>query len=138
MRLGEVRSRRAGRQRAWDASVPRRPQKVSSQHIQLIFDDVGFEVRKRCKTLGPDIWEKYLRLDWLDIVRMEFATDRYDPVVALYAWTAAGARHHVADSGLLSQSQWVQVRRLITGATHSTLKLDLAGRDNPRSMGPDW
>jgi len=62
---------------------------------------------------------------------MEFSTDRRDAIVALYAWTVTGSRHHVADASFLSSSQWAQLARLIAQATHDRLVLDASGRDNP-------
>jgi hypothetical protein len=121
-----------------DAPAPSRARTLASQHIQIIVDDVLFEVKVRRKTTAEDAWEEYLRIQWSAVRAIEFATDRHDPIVALYFWTVAGKRHHVADSGFLSQSEWARLGKMIAESTRGRLTLDLSGRDNPRSTSPDW
>jgi len=77
-------------------------------------------------------------MPWSAVKAINFATDRHDPIVALYVWTAFGERHHVADSGFLTRSEWTRLGEMIAESTRGSLTLDLAGRDNPRSTSPDW
>lgn len=121
-----------------EAHVPQLPQTLVTQFVQLIVDDGGFAVKKRQKTATWDFWEDHLRVAWPDVKAIAFATDRHDPIVALYAWTTSGTRHHVADSRFLSQSEWTELVNLISWATRGRLTLDLAGRDDPRNIRPDW
>lgn len=109
-----------------------------TQHVQLTVDVGEFAVKKRRKTATSDFWEDHLRLLWPDVKTIAFAIDRHDPIVALYAWTTSGRRYHVADSGFLSQSEWTELGNLISRATFGRLTLDLAGRDDPRHIWPDW
>jgi hypothetical protein len=119
-----------------DARAPQRARTLVTQYIRIAIDDAGFEVKKRRKTAVADDWEDYLRMQWSAVAAMKFATDRHDPIVALYVWTAFGKRHHVADSRFLSQPEWVQLSKLIAESTRGKLTLDLAGRDNPSTL-PD-
>jgi len=121
--------RRAGGDRA-----PRRPQTLVTQYVRIVVDDAGFEVKKRRKTGIADDWEEHLRMRWSAVTAMKFATGRHDPIVALYAWTIFGKRHHVADSSFLSRSDWTQLSKLIAGSTGDRLTLDLTERDNPRTL----
>jgi hypothetical protein len=121
-----------------DADARQHARTLVTQHIKLIVDDAGFQVQKMRRTGAAGVWENYLQICWREVKAIAFATGRYDPIVALYAWTTAGVRHHVADSRFLSQPEWIKFGVLISEATHGKLTLDLAGRDDPRSLGPDW
>jgi hypothetical protein len=107
-----------------------------NQYVRIAVDGAGFEVRKRRKTAVADGWDEYLRMQWSAVAAIKFATDRHDPVVALYLWTASGERYHVVDSGLLSRSEWAQLSMLIAESTGGRLALDLTEREN-RSALPD-
>jgi hypothetical protein len=113
------------------ARTPQGPQRLVTQYVRIVLDDAGFEVEKKRKTAVADAWDEYLRMEWSKVAAMRFATARHDPVVALYAWTAFGERHHVADSRLLSGSEWAQLSKLIAESTGSRLALDLTERGNP-------
>lgn len=126
------------RQHAPDTPTPQGARMLVTEHIKLIVDDVEFEVQKGRRTAVTDVWEEYLRVQWSAVTAIGFATGRHDPIVALYVRTAAGVRYHVADSGFLSRSEWAQLGQLIVEATHGRLILNLAERDNPRSMPQDW
>lgn len=115
-----------------------RARTLVTQHVRFIVDDAGMQVRGKRKTAGGEVWEEHLRIQWSAVTVIGFATGRYDPVVALYAWAAAGKPHHVADSRFLSQLQWTQLGELIADATRGRLTLDVAGRYNPKSIWPDW
>ena len=67
-----------------------------------------------------------------------FSIGSRDSVIALYAWAAAGKPHYVADSRTLDHLQWTQLGELIAGVTSGRLTLDVASRDDPRSIWPDW
>lgn len=69
---------------------------------------------------------------------LRFSIGSHDSIVALYAWAAAGKPVYVADSRVLDRLQWTQLGELIAGATSGRLVLDLASRDDPRSIWPDW
>lgn len=127
----------ARRQAMGRPSPQRRRPPLVTKRVKFIVDDVEFLVQKNLGSAGTDIWEDYVRIPWSDVTAIGFTTDRYDPVVALYAWTASG-RLHVADSTFLRGSECAQLSKLISEATGGRLTLDLAGRDNPRSMPPDW
>jgi hypothetical protein len=120
------------------AAGPPRAQTLVTTHIKVIVDDAGLEVRTRRRAAGADIWETHLRIQWSAVTAIQFATDSYDPIVALYVYTAAGRRHHVADSGFLSQSEWTRFGKLISESSRGRLTLNLAGRRHPRSTSPDW
>jgi hypothetical protein len=120
------------------APVPQRAHTLLSKHIQLIIDHAEFVCMQRRGTTDAELWEECLRIQWSAVRRIAFATDIHDPIVALYVWTAPRERHYVADSGFLTQSQWTRLAGLIAQSTGGRLTLDLAGRDNPRSMSPDW
>jgi hypothetical protein len=122
---------------AWDIPPRERARTLAGQHIQFIIDDAGMQVRGKRKTVGGEVWEEYLRMQWSAVTAIGFATGRHDPIVALYAWVAAGKSHHVADSLSLSHSQWTQLGELIAEATRGRLTLDVASRDDPRSIWPD-
>lgn len=127
------------RERAGGEPKPQRPEVLITQHVQLIVDDAGIEVKTRRGSIGgSDLWDTYLRVRWSRVVAIGFATDRHDPIVCCYAWTVDRVRHHIADSGFLTRSEWARLGELIAGATRGRLILDLAARDNPRSVGPDW
>ena len=119
--------------------VPARelPRTLVTQQIQFIVDDVGLQVRGKRKTVGGEVWQENLRIQWSAVRAIGFATGRYDPIVALYAWAAAGKSNHVADSRLLSNLQWTQLGELIAEATSGRLTLDVASRHNPSSIRPD-
>jgi hypothetical protein len=124
--------------RARDIPAQARARTLVTQHIRFIVDDAGMQVRRKRKTVGGEVWEEHLRIPWSAVTAMGFATGRYDPIVALYAWGAVGKPHHVADSRFLNQVQWTQLGELIAEATRGRLILDVAGRDDPRSIRPDW
>jgi hypothetical protein len=127
------------RQRAYEEPRPQRPEVLITQHVQLIVDDAGIEVKTRRGSVGgADLWETYLQMRWPTVAAIGFATDRYDPIVCCFVWTVDLVRHHIADSGFLTRPEWVRFGEMIAGATHGRLILDLAARDNPRSVGPDW
>jgi hypothetical protein len=109
-----------------------------AQDIQFVVDDVGMRVRGKRRTVGGEVWEQRLQVQWSAVRAIGFATSRYDPIVALYAWVAAGRPHHVADSRFLNDLQWTELGELIAGATRGRLILDVASRHNPRSIKPDW
>lgn len=109
-----------------------------AQRIQFIVDDAGIQVRGKRKTVGGEVWEEYLQVQWSAVTAIGFATGRHDPIVALYVWGAPGKPHHVADSLSLSHSQWTQLGELIAEATRGRLTLDVASRHDPRSIWPDW
>jgi hypothetical protein len=121
-----------------DIPARERARTLATQHIQFIVDDAGMQVRGKRKTVGGDVWEEHLRIQWSAVTAIGFAAGRYDPIVALYAWASAGKPHHVADSRFLSQLQWTQLGELIAEATRGRLTLDVAGRYNPKSIWPDW
>lgn len=109
-----------------------------TENIQFIVNDAGMQIRGKRKTVGGEVWEQRLRIQWSAVTAIGFATGRYDPVVALYAWAAAGRPHHVADSRFLNDLQWTELGELIAEATRGRLTLDAASRHNPRSIRPDW
>jgi hypothetical protein len=121
-----------------EAPEPQRAHTLASQRIKLIIDDAEFVSMQRRGTIDGELWEEYLRIQWAAMRKIGFATDSHDPIVALYVWTAPGERHYIADSGFLTQSQWTRLADLIAQSTRGRLTLDLTGRDNPRSMSPDW
>ena len=141
-----TRSGERGRELPAEAGVPHtrdvpaqeRARTLVTQHIQFIADDAGLQVRRKRKTAGGEVWEDHLRIQWSAVAAIGFATGRHDPIVALYAWAAAGKPHHVADSRLLSNVQWTQLGELIAEVTRGRLTLDVASRYNPRSIWPDW
>lgn len=108
-----------------------------TQQVQFIVDGAGMQVRGKRKTIGGEVWEEYLRIQWSAVTAIGFAIERYDPVVALYAWAAVGRPAHVTDSRLLSHSEWAELAELIAGATRGRLTLDPASRRNPRSVWPE-
>jgi hypothetical protein len=67
-----------------NAPAPQGPQTLVAQHIQFIIDDVEFVVKQKRKTVGAEVWEEHLRIRWSTARNIGFATDRYDPIVALY------------------------------------------------------
>jgi len=123
--------------RARDLPAKERARTVVTQHVQFIVDDSGMRVRGKRKTIGGEVWEEYLRIQWSAVTAIGFATGRYDPIVALYAWAATGKPHHLADSRFLNNLQWTQLAELISEATSGQLTLDVASRHNPRSIWPD-
>lgn len=129
-----------GRSTPYAGDTPAREQArtVVTQHIRFIVDDAGMQVRRKRKTVGGEVWEEYLRIRWSTVTAIGFATGRYDPITALYAWGADGRPHHVADSRFLNHAQWTQLSELIAAVTSGRLTLNLADRDNPNSMRPDW
>lgn len=122
---------------AGDIPARERDRTLVAQRIQFIVDDAGMQVRGKRKTVGGEVWEEYLRIQWPAVTAIGFATGRHDPIVALYAWAAAGNPHHVADSRSLSHSEWTQLGELIAEATRGRLTLDVASRHSPRSIWPD-
>ena len=125
------------RQRPHQKPVPRRPEVLITQRVQIIVDDGGIEIKTRIVS-GADLWDPYLQMRWPTVAAIGFATDRYDPIISCYAWTVDRVRHHLADAGSLTRSEWARLGELIAEATRGRLILDLAARDNPRSLGPDW
>ena len=111
---------------------------VLTQEIQFIVDDAGMQVRGKRKTPTGDVWEERLRIRWPAVTGLGFSIGSHDSVVALYAWGAAGKPYYVADSQVLDHLQWTQLGELIAGATSGRLTLDVASRDDLRSMWPDW
>jgi hypothetical protein len=122
---------------AWDIPARKRDRTLVAQRIQFIIDDAGMQVQGKRKTVGGEVWEEYLRIQWPAVTAIGFATGRHDPIVALYAWVTAGNPHHVADSRSLSHSEWTQLGELIAEATRGRLTLDVASRHSPRSIWPD-
>jgi len=122
---------------ARDVPARKRAGTLVTQHIQFIVDDAGMQVRRKRRTTAGEVWEEHLRLQWAAVTSMGFAIGRYDSVVALYAWTAAGKPDHLADSRFLNNLQWTQFGELIAEATSGRLTLDMASRYNPRSIWPD-
>ncbi len=111
---------------------------VLTQDIQFIVDNAGMKVRGKRKTPAGDVWEERLRIRWSAVTGLGFSIGSHDSVIALYAWAAAGKPHYVADSRALDHLQWTQLGELIAGATFGRLTLDVASRDDPRSIWPDW
>jgi hypothetical protein len=124
--------------KARDRPTRDRARTVVSERIKFIVDDAELQVRRKRRTIGGEVWEEYLRIQWSTVRGIGFATGRHDPIVALYAWTTAGRPYHVADSQFLSHLQWIQLGELITEATRGRLTLDVDSRHNPRSIRPDW
>jgi hypothetical protein len=108
-----------------------------TRRVQIIVDDAGIEIKTRVAD-GADLWNPYLQMRCSTVAGIGFAIDRYDPIVSCYAWTVDRARHHLADAGFLTRSEWARLGKLIAEATRGRLILDLAARDDPRSLGPDW
>jgi hypothetical protein len=131
----KVTSRSTSRARAMPARAQVRT--LVTPHIKFIVDSAGMQVRRKQKTVGGEVWEEHLRISWCAVTAIEFATGRYDPVVALYAWPAAGKPNHVADSRLLNDSEWTQLAELVAEATCGRLVLDADGRYTPKSIWRD-
>jgi hypothetical protein len=123
---------------AEDIPARERTRTFLTKDVQFIVDDAGMQVRGKRKTVAGDVWEEHLRIRWSAVRAMGFSTGSYDPVVALYAWAAAGKPQYVVDSGVLSNLQWTQLGELIAEATSGRLILDVASRYDPRSIWPDW
>jgi hypothetical protein len=123
--------------RARNIPARERARTLVTQHIQFIVEDAGMRVRKKRKTIGEEVWEEHLHIQWSAVTAIGFAIGRYDPVVALYAWAAPGNPHHLADSRFLNNLQWTQLGELIAEASSGRLTLDVASRYNPRSIWPD-
>jgi hypothetical protein len=123
--------------RARDIPARERAGTLVTQQVQFIVDDAGMQVRRKRKTIGGEVWEEHLRIQWSAVTAIGFATGRYDPIVALYVWAAAGKPHHLADARFLNNLQWTQLGELIAEATSGRLTLDAASRYNPRSIWPD-
>jgi hypothetical protein len=123
---------------ARDVPARERTRTLMTQHIQFIVDDAGIRVQRKRKTAGAEVWEEHLRTQWSAVTAIGFATGRNDPIVALYAWTAAGRPYHMADSRFLNHLEWTRLSELIAEATRGRLTLDVADRHNPRSVWPDW
>jgi hypothetical protein len=115
-----------------------RDRTVLTRDIQFVVDDVGMQVRGKRKTPAGDVWEERLRIRWSAVTGLGFSIGSHDSVVALYARAATGKPHYVADSRVLDHLQWTQLGGLIAGATSGRLTLDVASRDDPRSIWPDW
>jgi hypothetical protein len=128
----------AGRSTPYAGDMPVRNGTVLTQDIQFIVDDAGMQVRRKRKRPAGDIWEERLRIRWSAVRGLGFSIGSHDSVVALYAWAVAGKPHYVADSRALDHLQWAQLGALIAGATSGRLTLDLASRDDSRSIWPDW
>jgi hypothetical protein len=111
---------------------------VLTRDIQFVVNDAGMQVRGKRKTPTGDVWEERLRISWSGMTGLGFSIGSHDSVVALYAWAAAGNPHYVADSRVLDNLQWTQLAELIARATSGRLTLDVASRDDPRSIWPDW
>jgi len=124
--------------RARDMRARERGGTLMTENIQFIVSDAGMQVRGKRRTVGGEAWEQRLRIQWSAVTAIGFATGRHDPVVALYAWAAAGRPRHVADSRFLNDLQWAELGKLISEATRGRLTLDAASRHNPRSIRPDW
>jgi hypothetical protein len=86
---------------------------VLTQDIQFIVDDAGMKVRGKRKTPAGDVWEERVRIRWSAVTGLGFSIGSHDPVIALYAWAAAGKPHYVADSRALDHLQWTQLGELI-------------------------
>ena len=84
-------------------------QTLVTRHNQFIVDDAGMQVRRKRKTVGGEIWEEYLRIEWSAVKSIGFATGRHDPIIALYLRAAAGKPRHAADSQFLSHLQWTEL-----------------------------
>jgi hypothetical protein len=123
---------------ARNVSARERVRTLIAQNLQFVVDDDGIQVRRKRRTVGSEVWEEHLRVQWPAVRAAGFATSAHDHIVALYAWSAAGESHHVADSRSLSQLQWTQLGELISEATRGRLTFDAAGRYDPRSIWPDW
>ncbi|MBC6461161.1 hypothetical protein [Actinomadura sp. HBU206391] len=121
------------------ARVPATPRggTITSQHVQVTVDRTGFTVKRGRKTPTGTVWEDHLDLLWSTVESIVFETDRYDPVIALYACTTTGRRHHVMDSVHLNRMEWSRLADMIAESTGRKLTLDLLGRDDPRSLPPD-
>jgi hypothetical protein len=114
------------------------PWTLVTQQIEFVVDDAGMQVRGKRKTVGGEVWEEYLRIRWSAVTALGFAIGSHDSIPALYARAAVGKPAHVADSPLLSNSEWAQLADLIAEATRGRLTLDVASRRNTRSAWPDW
>jgi hypothetical protein len=132
------RPRVTGRSTPHAGDMPVRNGTVLTQDIEFIVDDAGMQVRRKRKRLAGDVWEERLRIRWSTVGGLGFSIGSHHSVVALYAWAAAGKPQYVADSRALDHSQWAQLGALIAGATSGRLALDMASRDDPRSIWPDW
>lgn len=124
--------------RARDNRARERGGTLMTENIQFIVSNAGMQVRGKRRTVGGEVWEQRLRIQWSAVTAIGFATGRHDPVVALYAWAAVGRPRHVADSRFLNDLQWAELGKLIAEATRGRLTLDAASRHNPRSIRPDW
>jgi hypothetical protein len=122
---------------AGDIPARERARTLATQRIQLTVDDAGMQVRRKRRMIGGEVWEEHIRIQWSAVTAIGFATGRYDPIVALYAWVAVGKPHHLTDSQFLDNLQWTQLSELVAEATSGRLTLDVAGRYNPRSIWPD-
>lgn len=110
---------------------------LATKDIQFIVDDTGIQVHGKRKTIGGDVWEEYVRIQWSAVTAMGFAIGRHDSIVALYAWAAAGKSYHLVDSKSLDNLQWTQLETLVAEATGGRLTLDVASRYNTKSIWPD-
>lgn len=79
-------------------------------------------------------WTEYRRLGWDDIVEVEFTVGTYDPVLALWASTGAGARTHLVDSRQLTGTQWSEIVSAVAAWTSGRVIIDLSKRTDPRSI----
>lgn len=114
-----------------------RTRTLVTQHIHFIVDDTGMQVRRKRRTIGGEVWEEHVRIQWSTVTAIGFATGRHDPIVALYAWVAIGRPYHLTDSQFLDNLQWTELGELIAGATNGRLTLDIGDRHDPRSIWPD-
>jgi hypothetical protein len=122
---------------ARDMPVREQTRTLVTPHMQFIVDDAGMQVQRRRKTVGGEVWKEHLRISWCAVTSIGFATGRHDPIVALYAWPAAGKPNHVADSRLLNDLEWTQLGELVAEATCGRLALDVGGRYTPKSIWRD-
>lgn len=110
---------------------------ITSQRVAVTVDRIGFLVKRNRKTAAGSVWETHLQLPWTVVDSIAFENDRYDPVIALYAYTTAGDRQYVMDSSHLSQREWARLADVIARSTDRRVLLDLSRRQHPRVIHPD-
>jgi len=87
-----------------DTTARERVRTLKTQKLQFIVDQAGMQVQRRRMKVRGEIWEEYHRVQWPAVTAIGLDIGRDDSVVALYACTATGRPHHLADSRSLDTS----------------------------------
>ncbi len=120
-------------------SSPRRtsgPVTVTARQARVTADRAGSTVEQSRGPVGMPHWHAHLRMDWPDLERLEFWNDARDPIVALFAYPAAGSRRYALDASHLTRAQWSELAAAVAAMTGQRIRLDLGGLD-ARWVNPD-